>query len=182
MTLREKPSPYPQYGKGIEAHNAKWPDPATTVLICEEIQLGSSPRQATEICGVSRSTYHKWKHVAEDEDHEHHDDCREFMDTIEAANKKKLSSVTKRMFAISEDPLHPYHGRACEFLLKHGDPETFGDKQKVELSGPNGSPLAHAMLSVSPADVLAERKRIAAEVAAQVTTSSLTENAEPEDE
>ena len=101
--------------------------------------------KACELAGVSRGCHYLW--LKDDPEY-----AKAFAEARRSAVQSLIDEATRRAVEGVERPVgvageavmvREYSDRLLEFLIKGQAPETYGDRFRAELSGPDGGPVAH---------------------------------------
>ena len=107
----------------------------TADAIAAWIRRPTPPTIAAMRSGISRTTYHRW--MAESESPEASEDLRYFRDQHDQA----LADAADTLLKPVREKLFDGSSEQAKYLLGHMFPDEFGNRQRHEVSGPDGGPV-----------------------------------------
>jgi hypothetical protein len=123
--------------------------------LARHLAAGNPIKTACALVGIGESTYHKWRARGKAERErvaEGHANCRvrkaerPFVEFMESTTRARAEASRKRVANITEAADEDW--RAAAWLLERREPETWGQKKRVEHAGKGGGPIQTAQVSI----------------------------------
>jgi hypothetical protein len=115
--------------------------PERQTLLLSAIERGLPLREAASLAGISYDTFNRWRNQGEAVNAP--PEFRHFCESLQRAQAIAVDALLTRIQSASQSG----DWRAAAWILERRHAETWGRQQRLEHTGPNGTPIATVALS-----------------------------------